>query len=318
MKYRKAIQRMLCLALLTLLCGCAAAEARIAISCPYSPDGWAAAAAWSAETTAEALGLNYMLKMAASGEEQADDLELMVEQDYEYIILYPVDDTVEAAAQRAMKAGATLLAFGSNPGGVEPDYSLTFDDAQLGKLAAEFLGEKLGGQGRVALVTRASDASSERRAAACRAALKEQYPGIEVIGMYAAESAGAETGMVLMSDLLAANPQLEGVYCCDEALASGMLRAIEAQGRLGEGGVAALCCFGGSRAYFRLMDEYGDSIALAAVTVSPCMLGELVRACDGLAKGEGFQEAVLAPETVERANAGTWLLRSGVAENAPF
>ena len=80
MKYRKAIQRMLCLALLLALCGCAAAEqVRVAISCPYAPDGWPAAAAWSAETVAEELGMNYMLKMAASAEEQADDLELMVD-----------------------------------------------------------------------------------------------------------------------------------------------------------------------------------------------------------------------------------------------
>ena len=37
--------------------------------------------------------------------------------------------------------------------------------------------------------------------------------------------------MALMTDLLAANPQLDGVYSCDEALSTGMLRAIEAEGR---------------------------------------------------------------------------------------
>ena len=314
MKYGKAIQGMLCLAL--LLCGSAMAEARIAISCPYAPDGWIAAAAWSAETAAEALGLNYMLKMAGSGEEQADDLELMAEQDYEYIILYPVSDEVETAAQRAMKAGATLIAFCSNPGGVEPDYGLTFDDAQFGALGAAYLGEKLGGVGRVALVARASDAASERRAAACRDALKENYPEIEIAGTFAADDAADIDAR--MAEILAENPRLDGVYCCDEALATGMLRFLEAQGRLSEGGVKALCCFGGSRAYFDLMDEYGDRIALAAQTASPCMLGELVRACDGLARGEGFAEAILAPETVERTNVDEWLLRSGIAENAPF
>lgn len=314
MKYRKSIQRMLCLALLLALCGCAAAEqVRVAISCPYAPDGWPAAAAWSAETVAEELGMNYMLKMAASAQEQADDLELMVEQGYEYILLCPVDDTVETAAQRAMKAGATLLAFGSNPGGLEPDYSLIFDDAQLGKLGADFLGEKLGGAGRVALVTRASDAAGERRAAACRDALEENYPDIGIAGTYAADGE-AEIGRIL-----AENPQLDGVYCCDEALSGGMLRALDAQGRLGDGGVRALCCFGGSREYFDLMDEYGDRIALAAVTASPCMLGELLRSCDGLIRGEALQErAVLPVETVECADVAGWMLRNGIAENAPF
>ena len=314
MKYRKAIQRMLCLALLLALCGCAAAEqVRVAISCPYAPDGWPAAAAWSAETVAEELGMNYMLKMAASAQEQADDLELMVEQGYPYILLYPVSDGVEAAARRAMKAGATLLCFGSNPGGVEPDSSLVFDDAQLGALGADFLGGKLGGKGRVALVARASDAAGDRRAAACRDALKETYPGIEIAGTYAADGE-AEIGRIL-----AENPQLDGVYCCDETLSGGMLRAIAAQGRLDEGGVKALICCGASRAYFDLMDEYGDRIALAAVTASPCMLGELLRSCDGLIRGEALQKrAVLPVETVECEDAAGWMLRNGIAENDPF
>ena len=314
MKYMKAIHRMLCLALTLALFGCASAEqTRVAISCPYAPDGWFAAAAWSAETTAEALGMNYMLKMAASGEEQAEDLELMVEQGYEYILLCPVDDAVETAAKRAMKAGATLLAFGSNPGGLEPDYGLTFDDAQLGKLGADFLGEKLGGVGRVALVTRASDAAGERRAAACRDALEERYPEIEIAGTYAAD------GDARMAEILAENPQLDGVYCCDEALSAGMLRAIGSQERLGEGGVQALCCFGASRAYFEMMEEYADSIALAVQTASPCMLGELLRACDGLIRGEALQQrAVLPVETVECAETAAWLLRNGIAGNDPF
>lgn len=316
MKYGKVIQRMLCLAVLLALCGGASAkEMRIAISCPYAPDGWDAAAAWSAEMTAEALGMSYMLKMASSAQEQAEDLELMVEQDYEYILLYPVDDAVETAARRAMKAGAVLLCFADVPGELEPDYSLTFDDAQLGALAADWLGEKLGGQGRVALVTLESDEAAAQRVAACRDALAEQYPEIEIAGTYAADDAAHDARM---AEILAENPRLDGVYCCDASLATAMLRAIEAQGRLGDGGVQAMSCFGGSRAYLEMMDAYGDRIALAVQTASPCALGELVRACDGLAKGEGFEEAVLAPETVERANAAGWLLRSGITENAPF
>ena len=320
MKRLKFIQRALCLAVLLALCTCAlaASNPRIAISCPYAASGWVAAAAWSAETTAEELGLNYMLKMADSAEAQAEDLELMAEKDYKYIILFPVSDEVEEAAARAMKAGANLLCFGSIPGELVPDESLTFDDGQLGALGAAYLGEKLSGQGRVALITLASDAASERRAAACRDALAEKYPGIEIIGTYAADSADAETGMALMTDLLAANPQLDGVYSCDEALSTGMLRVIEAEGRLGEGGVKVLTGFGGSRAYFDLMDEYAGRIALSVQTASPCALGELLRACDGLAQGEGLEDATLPAETLECEDTAAWLLRNGIAEKAPF
>lgn len=320
MKRLKFIQRALCLAVLLALCPCtlAASKPRIAISCPYAASGWVAAAAWSAETTAEELELNYMLKQADSAEAQAEDLELMAGQDYKYIILFPVSDEVEEAVKRAMKAGANLLCFGSIPGELVPDESLTFDDAQLGALGAAYLGEKLSGQGRVALITLASDPASERRASACRDALAENHPGIEIIGTFTADEASVEAGQALMSDLLAANPQLDGVYSCDEALSTGMLRAIDAQGRLGEGGVKALTGFGGSRAYFDLMDEYAGRIALSVQTVSPCALGELLRACDGLARGEELEDGALPAETLECADTAGWLLRNGIAENAPF
>lgn len=320
MKRLKFIQRALCLAVLLALCPCAlaASKPRIAISCPYAASGWVAAAVWSAESTAEELELNYMLKQADSAEAQAEDLELMAEQDYKYIILLPVSDEVEEAAKRAMKAGANLLCFGSIPGELIPDESLTFDDAQLGALGAAYLGEKLSGQGRVALITLASDAASARRAAACRDALAENHPGIEIIGTFTADEDSVEAGQALMIDILAENPQLDGVYSCDEALSTGMLRAIEAQGRLGEGGVRALTGFGGSRAYFDLMAEYAGRIALSVQTASPCALGELLRACDGLAQGEELEDATLPAETLEGTDAAGWMLRYGIAENAPF
>lgn len=320
MKRLKFIQRALCLAVLLALCPCAlaASKPRIAISCPYAASGWVAAAAWSAETTAEELELNYMLKMADSAEAQAEDLELMAEKDYKYIILFPLSDEVEEAAKRAMKAGANLLCFGSIPGELVPDESLTFDDAQLGALGAAYLGEKLSGQGRVVLITLASDAASERRAAACRDALAENHPGIEIIDTFTADEASVEAGQALMTDILANNPQLDGVYSCDAALSTGMLRAIEAQGRLGEDGVTALTGFGGSRAYFDLMDEYAGRIALSVQTASPCTLGELLCACDGLARGEELEDGALPAETLECEDAAAWLLRNGIAENAPF
>lgn len=317
------MRKVLFLALVLALCFAAAATAeeqpRVGISCPYSPDGWVAAAACSAETTAEALGLNYMLKSAATEAEQAEDLELMVEQDFEYILLFPVGDEVEAAAQRVLDAGVTLLSFGGVPGEVEPDYSLVFDDAQAGALGAEYIAEKLGGEGSVALVTLASDAGSERRAAACRDALAEKYPGIEIIGEYAAERADAETGDALMREILAENPALDGVYSCDGGLFTGLLRAVEAQGRLGGDGVKVLTGCGGSREVFRRMNEYGDRISLAVQTASPCMLGELVRMCDGLIRGESCEATtIIPPETLECADTAGWMLQNGVAENVPF
>ena len=306
----------LMMALMLLLGAMAAAEERprVAISCPYGSTDWIAAVNRCAEATAEALGMNYMLKLATSEAEQADDLEMMVEQDYSYIVLFPVGDEVEAAAKRAMKAGAVLLCFADVPGELEPDYSLCFDEAQAGAQGAAFLGEQLGGQGRVALVALESDEAAARRVAACRDALEEGYPGIEIVGTFTADRADAEAGDALMREILAEHPELDGVFSCDDALSVGMLQAMEALGRLGDGGVKVLSSCGGSQAFLDCMDAHGDSIQLATQTRSPAMMGELLRICDDLIRGEAPEARTLvSPETLDRERCAAWIAGGGTA-----
>ena len=303
----------LMMALMLLLGAMAAAEERprVAISCPYGSTDWIAAVNRCAEATAEALEMNYMLKLATSEAEQAEDLEMMVEQGYSYIVLFPVGDEVEAAAKRAMKAGAVLLCFADVPGELEPDYSLCFDEAQAGAQGAAFLGEQLGGQDRVALVALESDEAAAQRVAACRDALEEGYPGIEIVGTFTADRADAEAGDALMREILVEHPDLDGVFSCDDALSVGMLQAL---GRLGDGGVKALSSCGGSRAFLDCMDAHGGSIQLATQTRSPAMMGELLRICDGLIDGEAPEaHTLVSPETLDRERCAAWIAGGGTA-----
>ena len=84
----------LMMALMLLLGAMAAAEERrrVAISCPYGSTDWIAAVNRCAEATAEALGMNYMLKLAASEEEQIEDLEIF--ENVAYIMAWHADPTI--------------------------------------------------------------------------------------------------------------------------------------------------------------------------------------------------------------------------------
>lgn len=312
----------LVLALVMVLCCGAMATAEeqplVGISCPFNPTGWVAAVSWSAETTAEALGMNYIMKIAESEAEQASDLDMMIEQGCEYIILFPFNDTLEAAAQRVMDAGITLLDFDRTLGATTPDYYLAGDNYQIGVLGAEYIAEKIGGKGKVVITTIPSyGAIFDLRVAGCVDTLAEKYPEIEVVGTYAADNAAQETGLALMTDILTANPEIDGVYSCDDELSTGMLKAIEEQGRLDEIKVMTGC--GDGQAYFKLMDEYKDKIWLSTQTYAPYMMGDLVRLCDGLIKGETFEATtIIPPETLDYTNYADWMVRNGVTEDAPF
>ena len=320
MRYLRFIGCMLCLILLSALCsGALAQEApKVGISCPYRPDGWLAAARCAAETAAEKMGMRYMLKAATSAAEQIEDIELMCEQGYETIVLFPLSDAVEAAARRAQKAGVTLFCFGSVPGKLKPAQWMVVDAENTGAQGAAYLAEQLGGQGRVAILVPVSDPIGEGCASACRAALKETYPKMEIVGTYTADAATAEAGQALMNEVLDANPELDGVYICDAALVPGVLRALEEQGRLGAGSVRALISCGGSREIFRLMDAYKGSVHLAAQLFAPNALGELVRLCNGSAEGETFEDAALLPEMLDAENCRKWMLQSGITDEVPF
>ena len=120
-----------------------------------------------------------------------------------------------------------------------------------------------------------------------------------------------------MTDILTAQPQIDGVYSCDDELSTGMLKAIEEQGRLGEVKVMTGC--GDGQAYFKLMDEYKDKIWLSTQTYAPYMMGDLVRLCDGLIKGETYEATtIIPPETLDYTNYADWMVRNGVTEDAPF
>ena len=318
------MKKVLALVLVLVMALCAGAFATaeeqplVGISCPFNPTGWVAAVSWSAETTAEALGMNYIMKIAESEAEQASDLDMFIEQGCEYIILFPFNDTLEAAAQRVMDAGITLLDFDRTLGATTPDYYLAGDNYQIGVLGAEYIAEKIGGKGKVVITTIPSyGAIFDLRVAGCVDTLAEKYPEIEVVGTYAADNAAQETGLALMTDILTANPEIDGVYSCDDELSTGMLKAIEEQGRLDEIKVMTGC--GDGQAYFMLMDEYKDKIWLSTQTYAPYMMGDLVRLCDSLIKG-GTSEAtvIIPPETLDYTNYADWMVRNGVTEDAPF
>lgn len=312
------MKRALMLVLVLLLAACAPAMAaeqvRVGISCPYDDTGWAAAAAWRAETAAEDLGINYVLKPAATARDQVEDIDMFTRMDFDALILLPIDDSVEDVARKAMKTGLELLCFERSPGELVPDLCLSSDDARIGELGAAYIGEKLGGSGKVVLVT-APGASYAHRAASCRAALAENYPEIEVLGEYAADAVSREAGARVMEAILAEQPRVDGVYSCADALSIGMLEAAEAEDRLGDLKVMTGC--GGSRECFECMDRYRDEVWFCTQTCSPYAIADLIEMCGALLDGEAVESAALPVETLDATNYAEWLDRCGMMD-APF
>lgn len=157
------------------------------------------------------------------------------------LLVSPVDDVaLRPAVQRYIDAGIPVITVGGtlkNTDGLVAQ--IATDNYQGGRLAGDYFGEQLKGEGTVAVLNIAPGSSSiEDRVRGFSDALKEKYPKVKVLPeQYAG---GAVPGnQQAMRSLLLAHPEINGVFGAAEVNGEGASAAIAAAGRTGSVRVAA-------------------------------------------------------------------------------
>ena len=129
------------------------------------------------------------------------------------------------AGPRGRRARGVVRQHGEHPAGIR----VNTDQAEFGTIGAEWLVEAMGGSGSViALHGPAGNPASDARWEAAKAVLDEA--GIEVVGEANADWDLAQ-GRAAAADLLAAHPDVNGIYSQGGAMSLGALQALEAAGR---------------------------------------------------------------------------------------
>ena len=138
------------------------------------------------------------------------------------------ETALNAELERAHDAGVLVVSFdgtASTPAGIR----VNTDQAEFGTIGAEWLVEAMGGSGSViALHGVAGNPTSDSRWEAAKAVLDEA--GIDIVGEANADWDLAQ-GRAAAADLLAANPDITGIYSQGGAMSLGALQALEAAGR---------------------------------------------------------------------------------------
>ncbi len=162
---------------------------------------------------------------------QIANIEDLIAQDVDVIITTPVDTVaLNATLQEAMDAGIKVILLGATIDGDNYDCLVTVDEVEFGRVGAQWLVDQLGGEGNIVMLSGISGVStSEQRN---RGALEvfEQYPGINILAI---EDAGWDyaTGQTVMSDLLVAYPDIDGVWSQGGAMTLGAIEAFQAANR---------------------------------------------------------------------------------------
>ena len=161
---------------------------------------------------------------------QANQVQTVMAKKPSAIIGLPVDPTSAAAAfQPAVKAGTKLVFLSNVPAGYTygKQYSaiVTDDLFQMGKQAADALGNALGGKGQIAVMF--YDAKfyvTNQRDAAFVATIKKDFPNIKIVAEQGFTDPTNATSIA--SALLTKHPKLDGIYTSWSQPAEGVLSAL--------------------------------------------------------------------------------------------
>ncbi|TZE80293.1 ribose ABC transporter substrate-binding protein RbsB [Calorimonas adulescens] len=179
--------------------------------------------------------LGYQLIVLDSQNDSAKELsnvQDVLQQGISLLMINPVDsDAVVNAVKLANDAKIPVITLDRSANGGEVVTHIASDNVAGGKMAGDFIVNKLNGKGKVVQLEGIPGASAARdRGQGFADAIKGTQ--IEVVASQAADFDRTK-GLQVMENILQAQPQIDAVFAQNDEMALGALQAIEASGRQG-------------------------------------------------------------------------------------
>jgi ribose transport system substrate-binding protein len=163
-------------------------------------------------------------------DEQIKVVETFVSQKIDGIVLAPLDDrAIVPSLKEAASRNIPVLIVDSD---VVWDGRISFvatDNEKAGSLAADRLGEVLGGKGRVVMMRyMEGSASTTARETGFMKTLAAKFPNIQVVSSNQYGGTTTETAYATAEKLLSTYKNADGIFCPNESTTFGTLLALDA------------------------------------------------------------------------------------------
>jgi ribose transport system substrate-binding protein len=169
--------------------------------------------------------------------DQVNMVENAVNRGVSGIVLAPSDpDALVPAVKKAWEARIPVVIIDSMLAkGTEQYYQsfLSTDNRKAGELAAKVLIDKIGTEGKIAVMSYVAGAGSEIGRVGGFTDYIKAHSKLQIVGPFYSQSQMA-TALNQTTDVLAANPDLKGIFGANEPTAIGMARAIKQAGKSGK------------------------------------------------------------------------------------
>lgn len=270
---------------------------RVAVSLPPANNAWQARLLDNvlAETAKDADEFVFEVKNAVDDADQYNMLQTFKDGGYDMIIVLPGNGTLMTPiCEEIYNAGTKLMVLDRPIESSKYTALLAGDNYGAGVNGANYIGERLGGRGQIAVLRSYVGSPIDlERYSGFMDTLKAKYPGIRVLVEGDGEF-NQEAGLRAMSNILPAYPHIDAVFCQDDETAIGALIAIESARRTD---IQFVTGMGGAKnAYDRMIA--GDTRYGASMSYFTSMGGDGIRLAKSILRGESFEKDNLSPSYI--------------------
>lgn len=251
---------------------------KVGVSIPAADHGWTAGVKWWADQAAKLNpDIDWIIEDAKEPSEQISDLENLQSQGVDALVILATESApITPIAEKLQAAG--ILIVNVDRGFTKPvaDLFIEGDNKAFGRKSAEFMVEKLGGQGKIVILEGIPCTVNTDRVNAALEVFKKS-PGIQIVaqdsGMWNREKAEK-----VMQNILVANPQIDAIWASDDDMALGVENALKAAGR--DKNIWILGGAGMKDIVKRVMDN--DPLYPANITYPPAMIAVGIQNAAGM------------------------------------
>jgi ribose transport system substrate-binding protein len=184
-----------------------------------------------AEKEAKAQGAELLVADAQNDSaKQVNDIEDLIQKGADVLIINPTDsDAVTAAVQSANDANIPVITVDRSANGGDVVSHIASDNVAGGKMAGDFILEKLGKKGKVVELEGIPGSSAARERGEGFHKAVDAVKDIKVVAKQAADFDRAK-GLSVMENILQGNKDIQAVFAHNDEMALGALQALEAAG----------------------------------------------------------------------------------------
>lgn len=283
---------------------------KVGILAPAVTHGWVAGVAYYAEERCKELSdtVEYRLLTSSNAEEMTNQIDELKTWGAQAVVAFPQWEGMEDPIKELVDNGIPVVNFDIVID-VDGVYHVAGDNVDMGTQSAQYIVDKIGTTGKVAVLEVPSSGSvSELRKQGFEEKMKEIAPDMELL--YYETAFTREDGLKDFADVLQANSQIDAVFSMDDETSIGVLQAISEAKRTD---IKVVTGGGGCQEYFNMMPENQD-IWIQSALYSPDMVKNAVDMAVSLLKGESVaQEKIIPTTVVDRENCADYL-----DENSPY